>query len=81
MSDYIVNHFKGDKHNPGTMVRWKNNTIAIVQNDGRHRIVKNNKSYQNGGKLNERKNRQLEWENEWENEIRRQKNKQRNKHK
>ena len=41
----IVNHKQGERHRPGTLVRWVNNTIARVQNDGRHLIVANlNKS-------------------------------------
>ena len=76
----IINHRKGDKHSPGTVVRWANNTIAVVQNDGRHTIITNNNSFSNqagGNKTRERENRQEEWENEWEREIQRQKKKHR----
>ena len=37
----IVNHSQGQKHKSGTLVRWNNNTIAEVQDDGRHIIVAN----------------------------------------
>ena len=37
----IVNHRQGQKHRPGTLVRWLNNTIAEVQDDGRHLIIAN----------------------------------------
>jgi hypothetical protein len=43
----IVNHSQGQKHKPGTLVRWNNNTIAEVQDDGRHIIVANLNKKQN----------------------------------
>merc|ERR1711916_262098 len=63
----IVNHKQGQRHRAGTLVRWVNNTIAEVQNDGRHIIVANlNKkqkkrspSRQMGGRrCNQRQNNQ-----------------------
>ena len=43
------------------MVRWANNTIAVVQNDGRHTVIANNNSLGNqlgGNQRRERENRQ-----------------------
>lgn len=85
----IINHIRGQRYRAGTMVRWSNNTIAVVQSDGRHIIVANlNKiKYKNSSKLEKlvggtrKVNSQLRidqefWEKEWDTEIQKQRKRQ-----